>query len=156
MRMNTRKTRDQAPPADAGGPRSSGAAGAGSPVDPPREEGTRRVDPQQLASLLGVLAGLFEKLPAPRRKPGVVESLSFADVVGYFTEQHPGDARIAAGAMVCRPHPRGTLVFLVFLDEQDRPCNDPSGAPYGKRMVAACLDDELLDRLNGKQLLIFR
>lgn len=156
MRMNTRKTRDQAQDADAGRPTSSAAADGGPPIDPPRQEGTRRVDPQQLATLLGALAGLFEKLPAPRRKPGVVESLSFADVVGYFTEQHPGDPRISAGAMVCRPHPRGTLVFLVFLDDRDRPCNDPSGAPYGKRMVAASLDDELLDRLNGKQLLIFR
>jgi hypothetical protein len=155
MRMNTRKTRDQAPPADAGRPASPGAADGGSADGPPREEGTRRVDPQQLATLLGLVAGLFEKLPG-RRKPGVVESLSFAEVVGYFTEQHPGDPRIAAGALVCQPHPRGTLVFLVFLDDRDRPCDDPSGAPYGKRMVAASLDDELLDRLHGKQLLIFR
>jgi len=108
-------------------------------------------------ALLRVLGDWWNyKLPIPRRRPAVIDELSFADVVGYFAEQHPGDPRIAAGALLSQPHPKGRLVFLVFLDGQDRPCRDASGAPYGRRMVAASFDAELTDRLRGEQMLIFR
>jgi hypothetical protein len=111
----------------------------------------------QLKALLKVLGDWWNvKLPIPRRRPAVVDELSFADVVGYFAEQHPGDPRIEAGALLCQPHPKGQLVFLVFLDGKDRPCRDASGTPYGRRMVAASFDAELTGRLRGDQMLIFR
>jgi hypothetical protein len=33
---------------------------------------------------------------------------------------------------------------------------DPSGTPYGRRIIARRLDDELLGYLGGGELLIFR
>lgn len=155
MKIRAHRT-PQDPFPDPARPAQPGVAAGPGPDGAPREEGTRRPDPQQLAAMLGSISDFFERLPLPRRKPGLVESLSFAEVVAYFTEEHPGDPRIAAGAMVCRPHPRGKLVFLVFLDDDDQPCDDPAGTPYGKRMVAASFDEELSRRLGGKQLLIFR
>jgi hypothetical protein len=130
----------------------------GAPATPvsPQDRG-RMPEVDQLVGLLRALGDLWDfKLPIRRRRPDVVDELSFADVVGYFAEQHPGDPRIAAGALLCQPHPKGRLVFLVFLDGQDRPCRDASGVPYGRRMVAASLDAELTDRLRGEQTLIFR
>jgi len=124
--------------------------------EPPPGSAAQSPDPQQLKALADFITGLFERISGPRRRPEVVEELGFADVVAYFTEKHPGDPRIAAGALLCRPHPRGTLAFLVFLDDNDRPCKDPAGTPYGRRMVATSFDEELTRRLHGDSLLIFR
>lgn len=144
------------------------AAGKAGPVSgpPPADAPAARVPPGgrgrvpdagQIRALLRVLGDLWDyRLPIPRRRPSVIDELRFADVVAYFTEQHPGDPRIAAGVLLCQPHPKGRLVFLVFLDEQDRPCVDAVGVPYGRRMVAASFDDELTGRLRGEQTLIFR
>lgn len=156
MNLTHRETRKAAPAAA-----ESDATGGPAPVDAPGARvppgGRERVfDAEQFAALLRVLGEWGEKFRVPRRRPGVVDELSFADVVAYFTEQHPGDPGIAAGALICQPHPKGRLVFLVFLDERDRPCLDASGAPYGRRMVAGSFDDELTRRLGGDQMLIFR
>jgi hypothetical protein len=60
-------------------------------------------------------------------------------------------------ARCCPPRtPGGRLVFQVFLDEADRVCAGPSGAPYGRQVIAGHLDDDLLDYLGGGDLLIFR
>jgi len=151
------------PPASAAAESGAGPAvdlpdpaGAAATRVPPEDRG-RVPEVDQLVGLLRALGNLWDfKLPIRRRQPDVVDELSFADVVGYFAEQHPGDPRIAAGALLCQPHPKGRLVFLVFLDGQDRPCRDASGAPYGRRMVAASFDAELTDRLRGEHTLIFR
>ena len=77
-------------------------------------------------------------------------------MTGYFAGQRPADPRVTASALLSAAHPRGRLVFQVFLDEADRVCADASGAPYGRRVIARRLDDELLDYLGGGNLLIFR
>ena len=171
MNLTHRETQNAAPAAanaaiGAGGSNGAAAAetdstGGSTPVDAPGAQvppgrRDRVFDADQFAALLRVLGEWGDKLRIPRRRPGVIDELSFADVVAYFTEQHPGDPRISAGALICQPHPKGRLVFQVFLDERDRPCLDPSGAPYGRRLVAGSFDDELTRRLRGDQMLIFR
>jgi hypothetical protein len=77
-------------------------------------------------------------------------------VVGYFTDERPDDPHIKAGALLSAGHPRGRVVFQVFLDDADRVCGDASGTPYGRRVIASRLDDELNDYLGGGDLLIFQ
>jgi hypothetical protein len=132
------------------GGRSPGNAGAarrdrlfGLPVTDPGLPG-------QLAAAFGEPPGLR------RRRPVTVEVLTLGDVTGYFASQRPADPRIRAGALLSAAHPSGRLVFQVFLDEADRVCADASGAPYGRRVIARRLGDDLLDYLGGGDLLIFR
>ncbi len=91
----------------------------------------------------------------PRRSVAV-DTLTLADATGYFTAQRPADSRVRASALLSAAHPRGHLVFQVFLDEADRVCADASGTPYGRQVIARHLDGELLDYLGGGHLLIFR
>jgi hypothetical protein len=77
-------------------------------------------------------------------------------VVGYFTDERPDDPQIKAGALLSAEHPRGYVVFQVFLDDDDRVCGDASGTPYGRRVIAGRLDGELNDYLGGGNLLIFQ
>jgi len=113
-------------------------------------------DPGYVQALLAQLAGVFDQAADLRRRSQTVDTLTFGDVVGYFTDERPGDPRITSGALLSAEHPKGRQVFQVFLDDADRVCSDPSGTPYGRRVVARRLDDELTDYLGGGALLIFR
>ena len=113
-------------------------------------------DPGYVQALLAQLAGVFDQAADLRRRSQIVDTLTFGDVVGYFTDERPGDPRITSGALLSAEHPKGRQVFQVFLDDADRVCRDPSGTPYGRRVVARRLDDELTDYLGGGALLIFR
>jgi len=105
--------------------------------------------------LSGQLAAAFAEPPGQPR-PGAVDTLTLREVTTYFAGQRPGDPRVRAGALLTAPDPDGRQVFQVFLDAADRLCADASGVPYGRRVVARRLDDDLLDYLGGGHLLIFR
>jgi len=90
------------------------------------------------------------------RQPPVIDVLTFPDVVAYFADKRPDDPRIRAGALLSRNHPKGRLIFQVFLNEDDKLCSDGSSRPYGRRLIARRLDDELAARFGTKELLIFR
>jgi hypothetical protein len=131
---------DPAPPAVAG------------PGPPDTAPGPAVTDP----GLPGQLTAAFAEPPG-RPDPAAVDALTLHDVATYFAGQRPGDPRVKAGALLSVPHPDGgRQVFQVFLDAADRVCGDASGAPYGRRVIARRLDDDLLDYLGGGSLLIFR
>lgn len=127
---------------------------------PPGGQGDRDrsiTDPEYVRDVLGQLAAVFDAgLALPRRRSQTVDVLTFGDVARYFTDERPGDPRITAGALLFAGHPEGRVLFQVFLDGADRLCRDPSGTPYGRRVIARRLDDELIDYLGGGDLLIFR
>jgi hypothetical protein len=103
------------------------------------------------------LVKLFDSF-TPNPRPPVVGIVGLDDVVRYFIEKHPGDPQIVAGALLLRPHPKGQLIYQVFLDEFDNICADPSGRPYGQRLVARELSRELGEKFaRGRtDLVIFR
>ncbi len=121
------------------------------PVPPVTDPGPVVTDP----GLPGRLTAAFAEPPG-RPRPAVVDTLTLRDVTAYFAGQRPADPRVKAGALLSVPDPGGRQVFQVFLDAADRVCADASGAPYGRRVVAGRLDDDLLDYLGGGGLLIFR
>jgi hypothetical protein len=90
------------------------------------------------------------------RRPPQQDLLSYQEVVSYFVNQHPGDPRIEAGAMLTRPYPNGQLVFQVFLDRNDKVCLGPNGDAYGRALVVRRLDAELGRLLAGEDLVVFR
>jgi len=109
--------------------------------------------------LPGQLAAAFDARRLRRRRSVSAGTLTLADVTGYFARERPQDSQVKAAALLSAADPGGRgvfRVFQVFLDEADRVCVDPSGAPYGRQVIARGLDDELLGYLGGGDLLIFR
>jgi hypothetical protein len=90
------------------------------------------------------------------RAPVFVETLTFADVIRYFASERPDDPRVSSGALMRSPHRRGQLLDQVFLDERDQVCVDASGAPYGRRLIAARLDAELAGKFADLDVIVFR
>jgi hypothetical protein len=103
----------------------------------------------------GQLAAAFAEPPG-RPRPDAVAVLTLREVTTYFAGQRPADPRVKAGVLLSVPDPDGRQVFQVFLDAADRLCADAAGLPYGRRVIARRLDDDLLDYLGGSNLLIFR
>jgi hypothetical protein len=146
---NTAREPDAHAPAP---PAAAPAPPAAEPAPPAAEPGLAVTDP----GLPGQLTAAFAEPPG-RPDSVAVDALTLHDVTTYFAGQHPGDPRVKAGALLSVPHPDGgRQVFQVFLDAADRVCADASGAPYGRRVIAHHLDDDLLDYLGGGELLIFR
>jgi hypothetical protein len=128
---------------------------------PARERKSRLLaDPRYVADVLGRLTAVFDQaLDLPRRRSVTVETLTFGDVVSYFTSERPDDPQIKAGALLLSAEPGpgpGRVAFQVFLDEADQVCGDASGTPYGRRILARRLDAELTDYLGGGDLLVFQ
>ena len=94
---------------------------------------------------------LLRSQPPSARIPLLV----YSDVVRYFAEERPDDARIACGAMLVRPGHRGLTIFLAFLDDQKQIVRDANEQPYGRCMLAAEVDDELRGLLADSELLLF-
>ena len=129
------------------GARSRGSAGG------VRREAFQVTDPELPRQLAAFFGGAYG---SRRRRPVTVDILTLADVTGYFASERPKGPAVKAAALLFAPHPSGRQVFHVFLDEADRVYADPSGTPYGRRIIARRLDDELLGYLGGGELLIFR
>ena len=89
----------------------------------------------------------------PRSKP--VPVLSFPEVIEYFIEERPKNAKVTRGAIMREPHRRGFIVTQVFLDEQNR-VYCPGGTPYGRRLVVRQLDDELAHKFGDTNLILVK
>lgn len=120
-----------------------------------RDDAARRNEAEFLEIMLKWIETLGGKNP-PTRKPPVVPLLTFADTVRYFTEEHPGDAGIRAGALLRQPHPQGCQIFQIFLGDDDEVYVDNKGRPYGRTVVATEIDQELATKFNDHDLVIFR
>jgi len=86
--------------------------------------------------------------------PEVVDQMSYSEAIGYFIEQRPRDPRVKKGAMLLQPHPQGNLLTQVFLDQKNDLASDPTGKPYGRRLVVRTLDQELDATFGDKDLVV--
>jgi hypothetical protein len=109
------------------------------------------------AGIVSAFSALDKLIPEiePVRPP-VVQMLTFADVVQYFSEHQPKDFEIQGGALLKRPRAGGIQMYQLFLDRADSPCLDKRGRPYGRVFVALTIDDELATKFGSSDLIIFR
>jgi hypothetical protein len=109
-----------------------------------------------ISLLLRWVEQMFDEItPAPR--PPVLDSVDLDEVIRYFADDHPGDPRIRAGALVRLGHPKGSQLFQVFMDGEYQICADQQERPYGRRMVVKSLGPELEEKLAaGNGVVIFR
>ncbi len=109
-----------------------------------------------LNTLLPWIEALIGTTAKEGRNPGVQDSLTFEEVVAYFTRAHNGDPAIAGGALYRRPHPQGHLVFQVFLNDNNELIFKQRGFPMGRVLIARRFDDELDEKFANVDLVLFR
>ncbi|MFE6164150.1 hypothetical protein ACFQ7F_35125 [Streptomyces sp. NPDC056486] len=105
--------------------------------------------------LLGQLGEtVIKTAQAPR--PIACDLLTFDEVIDYFHDERPEDSQVHHGVLLTQRNRSGAIHCLqLFVDRENKPCIAPSGAPYGRAMVANELDRELMNLLAGKELIIF-
>jgi hypothetical protein len=114
-------------------------------------------DPDAAGKLVRRLIADFEAaMELPFVPPEKADLLTFADVLRYFHQNYPSDPRVSAGALLSTRHPKGRLIFQVYLTEDEHICLSPSGTPCGRRLLVRKLDGELTERFGGKDLLTFQ
>jgi hypothetical protein len=110
---------------------------------------------EAIAGLLRLIGGVaIKRAQVPR--PLELDLLTFDEIIRYFVEERPAAPEVHHGALLAqRGLPHGILCVQLFVDRDNRPCVSPSGAPYGRSMVARQLDPELGQQLRGRELVIF-
>lgn len=85
-----------------------------------------------------------------------VPLLSYGEAVKYFVTGRLEDGRIAKGALLSRKVADGFLVVWLFLDGENKPLANTRGKAYGRRLLAATLDEELADCFAETEILVFQ
>ena len=84
-----------------------------------------------------------------------VKRLTYEEAIGWFTRERPADARIAKGAIFrTRAEGAGWVVTQVYLDASLSLVLRPDGAPWGRRLDVAELDEELESLFDGEDLVV--
>ncbi len=84
-----------------------------------------------------------------------IEMLTYSEVVKYFVTEKPEDSRIEKGAMIIDNYGEKYLIKQVFLDENNNLVCNTKGTPYGRRIIAINIEEELQDICKGQNLIIF-
>ena len=83
-----------------------------------------------------------------------ISSISYSQAIRYFVLEKPDNSAINKGAILVEKHSQGYLVTQVFLDSKNNLVCAQNGTPYGRRLIANDIDDELQDTLGDKNLII--
>ncbi|ESA37119.1 hypothetical protein N836_00120 [Leptolyngbya sp. Heron Island J] len=85
-----------------------------------------------------------------------VNLLRYEDLIQYFVEAKPDDLKISQGALIKEYKGSKYLILQIFLDKNYEIVSSSSGKPYGRRILAKKLDQELVDAFNGKEMIIVK
>jgi hypothetical protein len=117
---------------------------------------TPQMPDEGFAELVKMICELADGLRNTRH-PLTVETLTFAEVVRYFTRERPADLTVHHGALlVQRRLFRDITCVQVFLDEADNLCHGPFNELYGRVMSVKQLDRQLADLAAVNDLIIFK
>ncbi|MBW4626219.1 MAG: hypothetical protein KME49_12125 [Brasilonema octagenarum HA4186-MV1] len=101
--------------------------------------------------LAGAMRLLLNQIPL---EPEVIREMTYEASISYFVTQRPRDPRVAKGAMLRQPHPKGELFLQVFLDKNNELICGDDGNPFGRQVIVIKFDSELMDTFGTDSLVI--
>lgn len=84
------------------------------------------------------------------------EVLTFEQVKEYFKTQTPDIFGIKKAAIYKQKHPRGYMIALLFINNNDEIAIDENGEAYGRIILAKSLDQNLKKILSATDFVIFK
>ena len=80
--------------------------------------------------------------------------LTYKEVIQYFITDRPSNPSVKKGAIIRQPHKKGQELIQFFLDSNNEIVYASNKKPYGCKLVAKQLDDELEDNFGNENLII--
>ena len=80
--------------------------------------------------------------------------LTYKEVIQYFITDRPSNPSVKKGAIIRQPHKKGQELIQFFLDSNNEIVYASNKKPYGRKLVAKQLDDELEDNFGNENLII--
>ncbi len=80
--------------------------------------------------------------------------VTYKEVIQYFITDRPSNPSVKKGAIIRQPHQEGQELIQIFLDRNNEIVSASNKRPYGRKLVAKQLDDELKDSFGNKNLII--
>ncbi|MEM1169443.1 MAG: hypothetical protein AAGJ08_10315 [Cyanobacteria bacterium P01_H01_bin.35] len=101
-----------------------------------------------------ILAQFQEWMPRIQVLPELQPELKYDEIIKYFDSDCPPNSTVTKGAIICQKRPRGQLLGLIFLDENNRFVCRPDGTPYGRQLLGEKLDKKLSKNFGSLDLII--
>lgn len=86
---------------------------------------------------------------------GMVDTLTFRDVVTWLTNNRPDDKRIAKAAVLREAQRNGLKVTTVFLNDKGEVVRDEHDIPLGIAQRVTRLDQELTEFFGNRDMVLF-
>jgi hypothetical protein len=83
-----------------------------------------------------------------------VQVLTYDSVIEYFVKNRPPENNVAKGAILREIEAHGQSIIQVFLDKKNQLVCMPDGRPYGRKLIARKLDNELDEAFGNEDLII--
>ncbi|NMG09505.1 hypothetical protein [Brasilonema sp. UFV-L1] len=83
-----------------------------------------------------------------------VQVLTYDSAIEYFVENRPPESNVVKGAILRGTEARGQSIIQVFLDKENQLVCMPDGRPYGRKLIARKLDNELDEAFGNEDLII--
>ena len=110
-----------------------------------------------LEQLKGLSQSVSSWLPQNlRREAQKTTLLEYGDLIKYFVEARPDDPSISQGVLIKESKGDDYLILQLFLDDDCRVVVAPDEKPYGRRILAEKLDQELIEAFNDKEMIIVK
>lgn len=113
--------------------------------------GVKKSGSNPLTALAETLNNLVKLLPV---EPDTVNVLTYKEAMEYFVIEKPLQPEEIKGALLRQPHSKGYLITQVFIDDKNDLICRQDGSPYGRKLVAKNLDNELLENFGNTNLII--
>ncbi|MGD1713817.1 hypothetical protein [Dapis sp. BLCC M172] len=121
------------------------------PFSKDSSEGSKQITPYEEKR---ILAQFKEWMPRIQVLPELQPQLKYDAIIKYFDSDCPPNSTVTKGAIICQKRPKGQLLGLMFLDENNRFVCRPDGTPYGRQLLGEKLDKKLNNNFRSRDLII--
>jgi hypothetical protein len=90
-----------------------------------------------------IVAQFKEWSPRILAVPEVQAIITFDEVISYLQSDRPPYSAVNKSVVIRQSHPKGQLLGLVFLDQNNQLICRPDGTPYGRQLLDRQLDGKL-------------
>ena len=90
----------------------------------------------------------------PPLEPEMMPIMTYDSAIKYFVTERPSDPKVKKGAILRQEHSQGYLLTQVFLDGDNEVVYGSDRIPYGRRVVAKEIDEELDDSFGKTNLIV--
>jgi hypothetical protein len=100
------------------------------------------------------IASLYKLLEDKISQLGIIQNLSYKSCMQYIIENKNRSMAFCKAAIFKEEYIDKIIIYIVFLDKNENVVCDSRGKPYGRKMIAKTIDNELHESFKDNSLIL--